>query len=89
MEESMTFVPHLFLKNMEVEINFGQQQYPWHSPPATYSLLNSSEVNCVPIFATRAQINILTVFIGLPSSGKTYWLKKMLPELTESRPQLG
>ena len=30
----MTFVPHIFLKNMKVEVNFGQQQYPWHSPPA-------------------------------------------------------
>ena len=34
MEEQMTFVPHIFLKNMKVEVNFGQQQYPWHSPPA-------------------------------------------------------
>ena len=83
----MTFVPHIFLKNMKVEINFGQQQYPWHSPPAGFSLLNSSEVECIPIFASRAQINILTVLIGLPSAGKTHWLREMLPELTESRPR--
>jgi len=87
MEEHMTFVPHIFLKNLKVEINFGQQQYPWHPPPASFSLLNSAEVDCVPIFPTRAQINILTVFIGLPGAGKTHWLRQMLPELTESRPR--
>ena len=63
-----------------------QKFVPVPNPAVGFSLLNSSEVECCPIFATRAQINILTVFIGLPGAGKTHWLKEMLPELTENRP---
>ena len=68
MEERFAYVPHIFFKGFKVEVNFGQQQYPWHSPPSDSHLLNSADVDCIPIFATRAQINILTVLIGLPGN---------------------
>ena len=60
MEEGLCFVPHLSLKNAKVEVNFGQQQYPWHSPPDTFHLINQPEVNCRLIPNPRVQVSILT-----------------------------
>lgn len=85
MEESLCFIPHLFIKNTKVEVNFGQQQYPWHTPLGNHHLMNEAEVNCKLIATPRVQVNKLTAFVGLPGAGKTTWLGKLLPELVENR----
>ena len=85
MEESLCFIPHLFIKNTKVEVNFGQQQYPWHAPLGNHHLMNEGDVNCRLIPNPRVQVNKLTAFVGLPGAGKTTWLSKLLPELTENR----
>ena len=48
-------------------------------------MMNQGEVNCRLIPNPRVQINTLTAFVGLPGAGKTTWLEKLLPELTENR----
>ena len=85
MEESLCFIPHLFIKNTKVEVNFGQQQYPWHAPLGNHHLMNEGDVNCRLIPNPRVQVNKLTAFVGLPGAGKTTWVSKLLPELTENR----
>ena len=60
MEESLCFIPHISMKNSKVEVNFGQQQYPWHSPPSSFHLMNQPEVNCKLIQNPRCPVNILT-----------------------------
>ena len=60
MEEDLCFIPHIFIKNAKIEVNFGQQQYPWFTPPDDFHLMNQGEVNCRLIQNPRVSSNILT-----------------------------
>jgi hypothetical protein len=83
MEEHLSFVPHVFIKNCSVELNFGQQKRTFSKIPEGFNLLNEEGIECEEIKTASAMINLLTAFVGLPGAGKTKWMEKMLPEIIE------
>ena len=85
MEEHLTFVPHVFIKNCSLELNFGQCDKPFATIPENFCLLNEEGIECEEIKTASPTINLLTAFVGLPGAGKTTWMEKMLPEIIEVR----
>lgn len=83
MEEHLTFVPHVFIKNCSLELNFGQCDKPFSTIPENFCLLNEEGIECEEIKTASPTINLLTAFVGLPGAGKTTWMEKMLPEIIE------
>jgi len=72
--------PHVYLRNMKVEMNFGGNAEPWFQPLEGYSFLLSADVENVadrvgkvPTEFTECEVIMM---VGLPSSGKTTWAKK-------------
>merc|ERR1712168_435248 len=72
--------PHVYLRNMKVEMNFGGNAEPWFQPLEGYKFLLSADVENVadrvgkvPTEFTECEVIMM---VGLPSSGKTTWAKK-------------
>jgi len=86
LEEKPLF-PHILIRNMKVEINFGNNDEPWFELLEGYNLIqNSGEENIAEknIIAPESKENCeVLLLIGLPNSGKTTWTKKYM----ESHPE--
>jgi len=78
--EEKPLYPHVFLRNIKVELNFGQNEEPWFPILEGYSLIqNASADNVIcKISKPPAEISDCEVYlmVGLPSAGKSYWVKK-------------
>eukprot|EP00794_Sanderia_malayensis_P017867 gene17867-19648_t len=68
--------PHLFIKNMEVEVNFGAREAPWYDVLDGYTFIQDTGIdNLQPRLAppvSKADCEVI-MMVGLPASGKTTW----------------
>lgn len=72
--------PHVYLRNMKVEMNFGGNEEPWFPVLEGYSFLQSAEMENVADRVGKVPAEFsdceVIMMVGLPSSGKTTWAKK-------------
>lgn len=79
LEEKPLF-PHVFLRNMQVELNFGGNEEPWFPTLEGYTLIQNADSENIadktsepPTEFSDCEVNLM---VGLPSAGKTLWVKK-------------
>lgn len=79
LEEKPLF-PHIFLRNIKVELNFGQNEEPWFTTLEGYSLIQDGSEDTVTTMTSKPPTEFseceVILMVGLPSSGKSYWVKK-------------
>merc|ERR1712226_1527219 len=79
LEEKPLF-PHVFLRNLEVELNFGQNEEPWFPTLEGYSLIQNASAESVTDNTSKPPTEIseceVYLMVVLPSAGKTSWVKK-------------
>eukprot|EP00111_Clytia_hemisphaerica_P001230 TCONS_00003505-protein len=79
--------PHILVRNMSVELNFGDNETPFNETPEGFTLLqNGSEEQTVKMTSTRLaedEMPEVIMMVGLPSSGKTVWVKKYVDSNTD------
>jgi len=79
LEEKPLF-PHVFLRNMGVELNFGQNEEPWFPTLEGYSLIQNASADSITDNTSKPPTEIseceVYLMVGLPSAGKTCWVKK-------------
>lgn len=81
LEEKPLF-PHVFLRNMQVELNFGANDEPWFETLDGYSLLqnagaeNIADKSSEPLLS-KEECEVL-LMVGLPNSGKSTWVQKYI-----------
>lgn len=79
LEEKPLF-PHILLRNVTVELNFGGSENPWFEILEGYTLIEKgSEENTtqktMESMAEDEQCEII-LMVGLPSAGKSVWVRK-------------
>merc|ERR1712168_1526845 len=79
LEEKPLF-PHVYIRNVKGDMNFGGRDEPWFPVLEGYSLIQDADgdhiadkIGKVP--AENADCEVL-LMVGLPSAGKTSWAKK-------------
>ncbi|XP_056383549.1 heterogeneous nuclear ribonucleoprotein U-like protein 2 isoform X2 [Hyla sarda] len=83
-------LPHILCKGCSFQVNFGQREEPWHSPPEGFSFLKdfqSEDLTRTPLPPTTTEECEVLLMIGLPGTGKTTWAKKHKEENPEKRYQ--
>jgi len=80
--EDKTLFPHIFIKNMSVELNFGGREEPWYAPLEGFSLIQDAgddeligQTCQAP--ATKEDCEVI-MMIGLPCAGKSAWVERHL-----------
>ena len=87
-QDKFVLTPHLLLKNVSVECNFGQKSTPFAPVPEGFTFLNDLPVEervrnpDPPVQKSDCEV---VMMCGLPSAGKTFWVNKMLKERPEMR----
>jgi len=75
-----SLVPHVFLRNMQVELNFGGLDEPWFEVLEGYTLLqNAGAENIADRSFERPESKDkceMLLLVGLPNSGKSTWVRK-------------
>jgi len=75
--------PHLLLKNVEVQVNFGRLN-SWFPPPSNVYFLEEATSHFMtdnPIdHPRRIEEAEFIMMVGLPACGKTYWAQKHMEE---------
>ncbi|CAF0841442.1 unnamed protein product [Adineta steineri] len=80
---SIEFYPHILVKNVKFECNFGQIETPWSEIKSEYIFVQNIPLSdrirtCEPILEkNQCEIILLS---GLNGSGKTTWAKKHIEE---------
>jgi len=79
--------PHVLVRNMSLELNFGDNETPFNDTPEGFTLLqNGSEENTVKLTVAKLpeeeQPEVI-MMVGLPSAGKTTWTKKYCDSNTD------
>merc|ERR1711962_1649212 len=81
LEEKPLF-PHVYIRNVKVEMNFGSRDEPWFPVLEGYSLIQDASSDHVAdkigkVSAEKEDCEVL-LMVGLPSAGKTSWAKKQV-----------
>ncbi|CAL8097417.1 unnamed protein product [Calicophoron daubneyi] len=93
--ERFALFPHVYVKNVEFSVNFGQNgQAPWFPPtipgddPMSWQLMNSvsisSRVHGRMPPASKAECEVI-MMIGLPGAGKTYYAERFRADHREKQ----
>uniref|UniRef100_A0A8C2UII5 Heteroous nuclear ribonucleoprotein U like 2 n=1 Tax=Chinchilla lanigera TaxID=34839 RepID=A0A8C2UII5_CHILA len=81
-------LPHVLCKNCVVELNFGQKEEPFFSPPEEFVFIHAvpveERVRTVVPPKTGEECEVI-LMVGLPGSGKTQWALKYAKENPEKR----
>lgn len=72
--------PHILVRNMAVELNFGENENPWNETLEGFTLLQNADEEQTVQLSTKpipedTQPEII-LMVGLPSCGKTTWVRK-------------
>jgi len=72
--------PHVYLRNVKIDLNFGGLEEPWFPTLEGYSLIQNAEADNVAEKVGKVPAEIadceIIMMVGLPSAGKTSWAKK-------------
>ncbi|VDL95682.1 unnamed protein product [Schistocephalus solidus] len=85
--------PHIYVKNVEFSVNFGQSDMPaWFAPsfedPASWKIMNETPIadrvhgRMPPASKSECEV---TMMIGLPGCGKTYFAENLCKEHKEKQ----
>nr|VZI36817.1 unnamed protein product [Spirometra erinaceieuropaei] len=85
--------PHIYVKNVEFSVNFGQNDTPaWFAPsfedPASWKIMNETAIadrvhgRMPPASKSECEV---TMMIGLPGCGKTYYAENLCKEHKEKQ----
>merc|ERR1719427_2128700 len=72
--------PHVYLRNVKIDLNFGGLEEPWFPTLEGYSLIQNAEADNVAEKVGKVPAEVadceIIMMVGLPSAGKTSWAKK-------------
>ncbi|XP_072277692.1 heterogeneous nuclear ribonucleoprotein U-like protein 2 isoform X2 [Pyxicephalus adspersus] len=79
-------LPHILCKGCAFQVNFGQREEQWHSPPDDFTFLkgfSDEDLTRAPLAPKTTEECEVLLMVGLPGAGKSTWANKHIEENPE------